>query len=231
MVYQYGYLIGSLSILALWLVMYLWRKDVRREMLYISLIFGFIGLTVDPIYALDWWKALTITGTMPGIESFIFGFSAAGVASVIYVEFSGKRIRLRRANKAREKRNNLGFLYLLILCAALFLGGIFIFGLNSFEASFPAILVPTLIIWFKRKDLIADSLFSGALIMVISVIFYRIPEFFFPGWLQVVWNFEMLSGILLWGVVIEDIVWFFLAGLLIGPLYEYWQQGKLVKKK
>jgi hypothetical protein len=27
---------------------------------------------------------------------------------------------------------------------------------------------------------------------------------------------------------IDDIIWYFFAGLFIGPLYEYWQEGKLV---
>ena len=112
--------------------------------------------------------------------------------------------------------------------AILFWGSFFLLNLNSFQATFPMAIIPTLIIWIKRKDLILNSIVSGVLIAIISFLFYLVPELINPGWLEIVWNFPILSGITLFGVVVEDIIWFFLAGLFIGPLYEYWQEGKEV---
>lgn len=87
MSYQYSYLIGDLILLAIWLVLFLWRKDTRKEMAIISLLFGFLGTVVTLIYLMDWWHPLTITGTRIGIEDFIFGFSTAGIAAVVYSLF------------------------------------------------------------------------------------------------------------------------------------------------
>ncbi|MBU0957237.1 MAG: hypothetical protein KKF56_00345 [Nanoarchaeota archaeon] len=229
--YEYAYLIGSLVMLLVWGILYYLRKDVRHEMLIISIMFGIIGLFVDPIYSKDWWFPLTITNTMPGIESFLFGFAVGGVSSVVYDIFFGKRVRIKKANKKMEEIRNLNLFFIMLIGGGLFFISFFIFQLNSFYASFPALLVPLAIILIKRKDLLLDSIFSGVLVAIISFIFYIAPEMMLPGWIASTWNFEMISGILVLGVPIEDLIWFFLAGLLIGPLYEYWKEGKLVDKK
>ena len=72
MTYAYNYLIGSLVLLLIWIIFFKFRIDLRKEMIVISLLFGIVGLMVDPIYSRDWWLALTATGAMPGIDSFIF---------------------------------------------------------------------------------------------------------------------------------------------------------------
>ena len=51
--YQYSYLIGDLTLLIIWLALFFWRKDIRKEMLFISLIFGLAGLIVEFIYTID----------------------------------------------------------------------------------------------------------------------------------------------------------------------------------
>jgi len=230
MEYQLGYLIGDLALLTIWLILFLWRRDVRKEMLIISLIFGLVGLIVDPIYSADWWFPKTIGNMMPGIESFLFGFSTAGVASVIYEEIFRKKLKIKKTTEKKEARKNWRILKLGVLGLFLFFFSFFVLNLNSFYASFPAILIPSLIIWIKRKDLILNSLISGFLIMMASLVFYIVPELIYPGWIAHTWNFEMLSGITILKVPLEDLIWFFLAGLIIGPFYEYWQEGKLIKK-
>ncbi len=228
MTYAYNYLIGTLVLLLIWIIFFKFRKDLRKEMIVISLLFGIVGLMVDPIYSRDWWLALTATGTMPGIESFIFGFSTAGIASVAYSEIFKRKIRIRKTSEKEKIKRRFSLFGLLLLGAILFWGSFFLLNLNSFQATFPMAIIPTLIIWIKRKDLILNSIVSGVLIAIISFLFYLVPELINPGWLEIVWNFPILSGITLFGVVVEDIIWFFLAGLFIGPLYEYWQEGKEV---
>lgn len=229
--YQYSYFIGTLVLLIIWLNLFLLRKDVRKEMLVISLISGFAGLIVDPVYSSDWWRPPTITNTMPGVESFIFGFSVAGVASIIYEEVFRKKVKIKKKSKKQEAKENINYFFISLLLAALFFGGFFILKINSFYSSLPAFLIPLSIIWFKRKDLILDSLISGFLLMIASFLFYIIPELITPGWIASAWNFGVLSKITILKVPLEDLIWFFLAGMYIGPLYEYWKKGKLEKQK
>jgi hypothetical protein len=117
--YQYSYLIGTLALLIIWLILYYCRRDIRKEIFIVSLIFGIAGLAVDPIYSSDWWFPLTLTNTMPGIESFIFGFCVGGIASIIYEILFKKRIRLKKLDNFYFKKS-LNLLVIGILMILLF---------------------------------------------------------------------------------------------------------------
>ena len=60
------------------------------------------------------------------------------------------------------------------------------------------------------------STFSYLLILVIH-----------PDWIEI--TYSMLSGERFIGIPIEELIFWFLAGLLFGPFYEYWQGEKLRK--
>lgn len=226
--YQYGYLTGGLSLLVLWGILFFWRKDVRREMIYVSFLFGIIGVLADPVYFIDWYSPQTLFG-IPGIESLIFGFATGGIASVIYIEVFNKRVRTKKINFDVEQ--NLNSLVLFLMGGIFFFGTFFILGWSSFEASFPTLLIPLAIILIKREDLIKESMISGLLVTGIAFIFFLVPEILFPGWITSSWRLENLTGILILKVPLDDLIWFFMVGAFIGPLYEYWQEGKLINIK
>ncbi len=102
--YQYTYIIGNLILLAIWAFFFIRRKDTRKEMLTISLIFGFVGPLAEAIYIKDWWQPLTITGTRIGIEDFLFGFLIGGIISIIYEHLFQKRIKGKVERKKRMSR-------------------------------------------------------------------------------------------------------------------------------
>jgi len=229
--YIYGYLIGCFVLLIVWLLFFLWRKENRKIMLWVSLIVGVCGLIADPVYYLDWWHPLTITGTVPGIESFLFGFAVGGIASVAYEDLYSSKIKIKKVGKKGVIRENVNLIALLLFAIAIFIFCYFTLRMGSFKASFPAMLIPIFIIWIKRRDLIFDSIAEGFLLSVISFVFYIVPEFLFPGWIQSSWSFENISGITLLKVPIEDVVWYFISGMLVGPLYEYWKEAKVKDSK
>ena len=71
----------------------------------------------------------------------------------------------------------------------------------------------------------------AVLLTLVSFGFYLIPELISPGWIASTWNFHMFSGILLFKIPIEEFIWYFISGLLIGPLYEYWKDEQINKSK
>jgi len=222
--YTFSYLIGTLALLVIWVILFLQRKDTRKEILIISIVLGFVGLIVDPIYASDWWFPTLITNTIPGIESFLLGFAIGGITTAIYP------ILFKKKMKKENEKINLNFLFIGGLVIALFLA-LYFAGLNSFHAAIPAFLIPTIIIYIKRKDLIINSIVSAILLTIISLLFYLLPELITPGWISATWNFELISGIIILKAPLEDLIWIFMVGLLIGPFYEYWQESKLIKMK
>lgn len=217
--YQYSYLIGDSALLIVWVLLFLLRKDLRREMLKISTLFGLIGLIVERIFIIDWWGPLTITNTKIGIEDFIFGFVVGGIASVIYEAIFVKKATPSSFNQKTLLRQ-IGFL---TVGAVLFFGSLVTLKLHSFWYSLIAVGGTTLLIWILRKDLILESLISGIMLSLISFLFYIIPEFSTPGWVPSYWHLENLTGIIILEQPLEDLIWFFSVGLLIGPLYKFFQ--------
>ena len=111
---------------------------------------------------------------------------------------------------------------------SLFLISFFIFRLHSFISSIIAFTVPILWIYFKRPDLIKNSLISGILITILAIPIYFILALEDPFWISKIWLFK--PKIFLY-ITFEEYIWYFLAGAFIGPLYEYWKEGKLVDIK
>jgi len=194
-------------------------------MLFLSILFGVGGLAAERIYTSDWWRPLTITHTTVGIEDFLFGFWVAGIAAVIYEEIFKKRIYKRKIKQERP------FFHIGLYCVLLlviFHSSFFFFKINSFYSSIVGFVPLTIVIWIKRKDLIWDSLATGFLILFIGFLWFWIPEFFTPGWVKNYWLLNNLSGIIILKAPLEDLVWGFIAGMFIGPLYEFWQGSKLI---
>ena len=84
--YTYSYLLMDFGFLIVWLILYFLRKDVRKVMWFVSLPLGFMGPFLEYVYVNDWWRPLTITGTLLGIEDFLFGFGIGGISAAIYEE-------------------------------------------------------------------------------------------------------------------------------------------------
>ena len=108
--------------------------------------------------------------------------------------------------------------------------GFYLLGISSFYTSVIVFTFITLYIWIKRKDLILDSLYSGILLTIVSIFAFLIIEMITPGWVQATWYMENLTGIVILTAPLEDLVWVFLTGTFIGPLYEFWNKGKVEQK-
>ncbi|MFH1916159.1 MAG: hypothetical protein ABIJ21_02750 [Nanoarchaeota archaeon] len=53
MAYTYTYLLLNVLLFVVWLVLFWIRKDTRKELLFMSIFFGFIGPLVELVYIHD----------------------------------------------------------------------------------------------------------------------------------------------------------------------------------
>jgi len=52
---QFAYLFGDLLFLIIWLVLFIYRKDLRKEMMYMGVFVGLAGALAEKYwYAVDW---------------------------------------------------------------------------------------------------------------------------------------------------------------------------------
>ena len=227
--YKYTYLLMGIIFFVIWISLYLWRKDTRKPMIIMSIIFAFIGPLTDIVYTKDWWSPQNILGLKVGIiEAAIVGFMIGGIATVIYEDVFKKRIKPRK--KRKKKNKEIRIIFITLLGLLIFFTLFFIINLNSFVTTVITLIILIVIIWIKRKDLIIDSIVTGFLFLIIAIITYSILEFLTPGWVNEFWHFKNIPNIIIFNVPIDDWIWYFLAGACIGPLYEYWQEKKLVSK-
>lgn len=228
MEYKYTYILMACTFLTIWLSLFIWRTSNRKEMLTMSLILAIFGPISDILYTRDWWRPLTITNTTIGFEAILVGFTIGGIASVIYEDIFKKKISIRKQSKAKVTKNNSRLVLIICFALILFFGSFHLLNFNSFHATILSLTIPTIIIWMNRKDLILDSLATGILLVVIASIVYSVLEFLTPGWIKVFWLFKNVPDVVILNLPIDDIFWYFFAGLFIGPLYEYWKEGKIV---
>jgi hypothetical protein len=223
---QFLYLVGCIPLLIMWVIFFIRRKDLRPEMLIMSIFIGAVSVASAYYWwTIDWWRPLTITGTRVGIEDFLMGFLSGGIMAVIYEE-----VFKRRYIKRKILGHQPGAATLLLLLA--FATSFLIWGtrLTSFEASTIAMTLTSTLMFVYRRDLFLNGLLSGALMVCAAFFFYYSILFFDPRWIDTTYQFSSLSGVRAIGVPIEEFIFWFLAGLLFGPFYEYWQGERLSDK-
>lgn len=178
------------------------------------------------VWTKDWVHVLTVTGTPAGIEDLLLGIGVGGVAAVIYEEWFGYRLHKRKTHTHRRIFLKIS----LVLCTSSFLGtGLLIAGIHSFYASVIAMAIPTFFILAFRPDLATDCIFSGLASVIISIFIFLFIFSVVPDFQASYWRWEHLSGITLLKIPIEDLIWFFLAGSFIAPLYEFWYDLRCIK--
>ena len=168
---------------------------------------------------------MTITGTRVGIEDFLMGFSGGGILASIYEEVFRKRLYKRTLTKNFPP----GSMVLLLLA---WLTGMLFWGLHltSFWAATIAMIAIAAIMFYYRRDLLIAGFITGICMAIISFPMYWGILLIYPNWVQQTYYLNHLSGILITGIPIEEIIFWFLAGLLWGPFYEYWKGEKLRRR-
>jgi hypothetical protein len=223
--YRYAYIFGSSAFLLLWITIFVFRKDLRQQILFMSVMIALLGVFPEYFfYTTDWWKPETITGTRVGIEDLILGFTNGGIAAVLYEVVFRRRTRaLRKGPKL--PRTWLFGLTIILVAATTF----WILGLHSFWATTITFIVSAFLIVLLRRDLLWEAVFGGLAMVTVSVPVYLTLFALFPGVVEHFWLLHNLSRIMVWGIPIEDLIFYFGAGALLAPTYEFIFEKRLVK--
>ncbi len=219
------FLYVSLALFAVWAVVLFLSKRTRHEQIVMSII----GLVLAPgamaVAAIDYRNATATAGSV-GIEDLLFAFCVFGIASVIYQFALGKHTKKLRGARIFLSHPATHWLAHLVIAlgiwAVVALSLTVVLGLSSIQAAIVAgLLVGTYVI-ADRKDLMFDALLSG---LFVAVLVFAAEQLFFvrlfPDAAAQYWQSGNLSGLVLAGVPLEEILWAGVVGFAIGPLYEY----------
>ncbi len=222
---MYEYLLGSLSLLFIWIIFYSKRKDLRKQMLWTSFIvmlFAFMG----PLYVPEWWKPPTLfdlaSKTGLDIESFIFSFAIGGLITVIYYhifKLKSKKIEIKKGVRIDA----------LFFAMIIFAGFLLFTEVHPSQSSSLSMFLGGIIILIKRRDLLKKVMFTSSFFTISYLIGFKIFIITFPEFIENYYSLSNLTGILLYGVPFEEFLFAFSVSFLWSGMYEYVNWYKIEK--
>ncbi len=228
---QYAWLVWSLILIAIWLVIYfaLDTKDKKREMLVVSLWTSLAGLT-EPFFVPEYWSPPSLFNlalrTGFDIESLIFSFGAGGIAAVLYewIFRSGHRTMSPQERLSPRHRYHV---WAILSAPVIFILLLVATDLNPIYSAEIAMVLGGLFAWYCRPDLKKKMLIGALLFLGLYFAYFLTLIALYPGYVERVWNLEVISGILILGVPLEELLFGLSFGFLWSGIYEHFAWRKI----
>ncbi len=219
---MYEWLALALSWDAVWLVLFAVKPNLRRQMLWVSFFTALTGLA-EPIFVPRYWNPpslfnLTAT-THFDLESLIFSWGTGGIGTAIYE--SALNIKHRKMN-ADELRLERRWIHFSSLCAlpVVSIGLLFFTNLNPIYCVSAGLFAGALAGVVCRPDLAWNTLLGGLLFTGVYFILVFLVVTAAPSFLSA-WNLSALSGIVIFGVPLEELMFAFTFGMMWSGVYEH----------
>ena len=222
MPYHYVWLIWSGAFLLLWVLLYAFFPRHRSVMWWSSTLMAPFGLT-EPLFVPEYWNPPSLfelaQKTGFDIESIIFSFAIGGIGAVLYniVTRRGPEPLLPEDGHFRRQRRHQ---WALATPFALF-PILYFLPWNVIYAGMAAMTAGAIAAVLCRPDLKANTLTGGVLFLALYTIFLLGLKWSAPGYIEQVWNLKALSGILIYGLPIEELLFGFAFGLFWTGIYEH----------
>ncbi len=224
--------IWSLLLLLIWCVLYLSLRDSesRKEMFIVSLWTSLLGFT-EPFFVPEYWNPPSLfnlaANTGFDIESLLFAFGIGGIAVILYGRlFKIQHIKMSVGEKLQSRHSI--HLFTLLSAPITFIFLYFITDINPIYSTIIALTIGGVFTWYCRPDLKVKMFVSAVLFVVIYYIYFLTLIIYTPGYVGEVWNFSTISGILVTGVPLEELLFAASFGFIWSSIYEHITWEKIV---
>ncbi len=225
---QYVWLLWSSAFLIPWGLVYWYFPEQRRAMFWASIFTTPFGLT-EPLFVPEYWMPPSLFNlaetTGFDIESLIFCFGIGGIASVSYNLLSQKTPQVVDACTRHHElhRHHYKALFAPFVVFLLF----YFFPWNPIYPSILAMFAGAWATILCRPDLKRKTWIGGLLFLIYYAIFLAGLEWTAPGYIERVWNMEVLSGITVWFMPIEELLFAIGFGMYWSGVYEHFTWKKM----
>lgn len=234
---QYIWLIWSLLLCVIWSALYLLVKNgvSKKEMLIVSLWTAVTGLA-EPIFVPAYWSPPSLFNlalrTGFDIESVIFSFATGGIAVIIYEWFFKIRHEHISITKRHHPHHRL-HIYTLLSTPFIFMILFLVTDWNIIYSVIVSMTLGGLCTWYCRPDLKIKMLSSAIIFLVIYFFYFLALIAMSPGYVEQVWNIKAISGVLIFGIPLEELLFALSFGFLWSSVYEHvtWRKVKLIKQQ
>ncbi len=225
---QYVWLLWSSAFLVPWAWVY-WRfANQRRAMLWASLFTMPFGLS-EPLFVPEYWMPPSLfdlaENTGFDIESLIFCFGIGGIGAVFYNLLSQKVpqsvaacVRHHEQHRHHYKALATPFVVFIVL---------YFFPWNPIYPSIIAMFAGAVATMLCRPDLKRKTWIGGLLSLGYYAIFLAGLEWSAPGYIDRVWNMDVLSGITVGFMPVEELLFAIGFGMCWSGVYEHFTWKKL----
>ncbi len=222
----------SLLFFAVWIIVWSAKKNLRKEMLWSSLIAAPFGLT-EPLFVPEYWSPPSLFDlamrTGFDIESIIFCFSIGGIAAVLY-ELLFKRYHVKMTTAQQYCSHHRYHLLALASGPLVFIVLALFTEWNHIYCAAIALFVGAASASVCRPDLKKKIIAGGFLFLGLYTVFFILLTQLYPGIVEQVWNLDALSGLLFLGIPLEEFMFAFTFGMYWSSIYEhvYWYKLKKI---
>jgi hypothetical protein len=227
-----AWLLWSLILVGIWVVIYFLIKsrELRKQVIIISLLTSLPGLT-EPIFVPAYWLPPSLfdlaANTGFDIESLIFSFGIGGLGFILYMlVFPIEKELPVPINDRLAKRHKYHAL-MLSMAPMVFIMLYFGTKLNPIYISVIALMIGGIATWYCRPDLKKKMFVSAFLFLGLYFVYFLTLIAMFPGYVQQVWNLNAISGTLIVGIPIEELMFAFSFGFFWSTVYEHFTWKKL----
>lgn len=222
---HYAWLIWNIILIAVWLTVFFSLRDQkgRKEMLLVSLWTAPFGLT-EPLYVPAYWNPPSLFDlaqrTGFDIESILFTFGVAGLAVVLYE----KLFPVRHHDVSNEEKYLSRHRYHILALLSgplIFVVLMLVTNLNPIYSTIIALLLGGIATWYCRPDLKKKMIASAFLFLGFYFVYFLTLIALFPGYVERVWNLKAISGVLILGIPLEELLFAFALGFMWSSVYEH----------
>ena len=227
-----AWLTFSLILLGIWAVIWIVKPLIRKEMLWASILTAPFGLT-EPIFVPEYWNPPSLfnlaANTGFDIESIIFSFAIGGIGAVLYETFvKVKHVKMSSHEMCLPRHR----LHLLALFSP-FIAFVLLYFLTTMNPIYSisiAMIIGSVSAILCRPDLTKKIILGSFLFLGLYFVFFLAFNLTYPGIVEQIWNLKAISGILILGVPIEELMFALAFGALWSSYYEHikWYKLKMV---
>ncbi|MDP2925507.1 MAG: lycopene cyclase domain-containing protein [Nanoarchaeota archaeon] len=221
----------SLILFGIWLVLFILRKENRKEMLWVSILTAPFGLT-EPLFVPEYWNPSSLFNlaatTGFDIESLIFSFAIGGIGAVLYEAIFRMR-HLKISKRERHTKKHRFHVLALLSPIIVFLPLQMLTNLNPIYSASISMFIGGTAAILCRPDLKKKILIGGILFLGLYFVFFLFFNLVYPLAVSTFWNLPTISGILILGVPLEELLFAFTFGMLWSSYYEHIKWFRLNK--
>jgi len=219
---QYVWLVWSSLFLVPWILLFTAFPSHRRAMWWASIFTAPFGLT-EPLFVPEYWSPPSLFNlnatTGFDVESLIFCFGIGGVGAVLSNVVSGAVLSPvpPRERASPRHRYHLGALAAPFMLFPL----LYFFPWNPIYPAIVSMIFGAIATLLCRPDLLRKTWIGGVLFLVYYSVLLMGLEWTAPGYIDRVWNLDVLSGVFVVGLPLEELLFALAFGFYWSGVYEH----------